>query len=164
MAKNLGSRLQTQLRLNEVSCPLLQEALPDHPCWARPPSVLYCGSFSRGSVEAFPAQVGLKLPSHRPQGMLLTWDFHTKRQRAQPRSCSSSGERLLLFHRIHSVPASCPHLIVLHSSGVQEEEWRTPDRGEPPKVESLLQCRCLPGTWPSAPSFFSFFISFPSSS
>lgn len=68
--------------------------------------------------------------------MLLIWAFRTKRQRAQSRSCSSSGERLLLFHRIHSVLASCPHLIVLHSEGVQEKERETPpDCGGPLRTQ-----------------------------
>lgn len=69
---------------------------------------------------------------------MLTWAFHTKRQRAQPRSCSSSGERFLLFHCIHSVPASCPHLIVFYSDGVQEEERETPQPWRAPACPTLL--------------------------
>ena len=46
---------QTQLRVNEVSCLLLQEALPDHLYWPCSLSVLCYGSFSRGRAKASPA-------------------------------------------------------------------------------------------------------------
>lgn len=42
------------------------------------------------------------------------------------------------------MPASCPHLIVLHSDGVQEEERETLNKGEPPL------CPALPGMFPNA--------------
>lgn len=57
---------------------------------------------------------------------MLTRGLHTMRQRAQPTSCPSSGERLLLFHPIHLVPAFCPPFTVLHSDGVHKEERETP--------------------------------------
>lgn len=93
--------------------------------------MLCCEAFSRGRAEAFPAQMGLKPTSRRPQGMMLKQASHTKRQGAQSRPCPSSGESLV----ISSHPLSASLLPTTHHFIL----WWGPGRGTgatPPTMAS----------------------------